>query len=93
MNRSKHRSIHDPRYQSLIEELVKLRKGKGVSQKELAKHLHVLQSDISKIEQCQRRIDLIETLHWLEVVAGKAEAGQTLAEIVQRTYANPSGPS
>jgi transcriptional regulator with XRE-family HTH domain len=91
VNRSKHRSIHDPRYQSFIGQLVKLRKGKGVSQRALAERLRVLQSDISKIEQCQRRIDLLETLLWLEAI-GEADPCRVLSDIVQHFYANSGGP-
>ena len=58
-------SIHDLRYQRLIGGLAKCRKESGVSQQTLAAKIGVSQSDISKIEACERRIDLLETLDWL----------------------------
>lgn len=88
MGRPKHRSIHDARYRSLIGELVKLRKLKGISQCELAKRLNLLQSDISKIEQYQRRVDVLETILWLDAL-GEGHPGALLAEIVAQIYANP----
>jgi len=57
-------SIHDPRYTSLIEELVRIRKSQSVSQEELAERLKEPQSFVSKVETRERRIDLIELVDW-----------------------------
>lgn len=62
------KSIFDPRYKSLISYLSELRKSVNVSQMELAVKLNLSQSDISKIESCERRIDFIETIDWLRAL-------------------------
>ena len=57
-------------YQLMSRLLRKKRKEKGITQEVLASKLGVKQSDISKIERLERRIDLIETIaicHALEV--------------------------
>ncbi len=92
VSRSKHRSILASTRNiktvritiSIRGELVKHQKGKGAyPSRTWQKRLHVLQSDISKIEQCQRRIEPARNfaLAW-QVVAGKAKAIQTLTEML-----------
>ncbi len=56
------KSIHDPRYIEFLARLRAARKGQGVSQSELGRRLGKPQSYISKIESCERRIDLVEAL-------------------------------
>ena len=53
-------TIHDSRYKALIRRVTELRKLTGLSQKELAQAIGVSQSDISKVERCERRLDIIE---------------------------------
>jgi transcriptional regulator with XRE-family HTH domain len=53
-------SIHSKEYKELIKRLVKARKEAGLTQKEVAKKLKQHQSYISKIETCQRRVDVLE---------------------------------
>lgn len=62
----KDKSIHDLRYQSLIEALTCERKRLNISQAELAKKVGMSQSDISKIEQLERRLDVLEFVRILE---------------------------
>jgi transcriptional regulator with XRE-family HTH domain len=62
-------SIHDPRYQSIIDILSQARKSKGVSQNELALKLGFTQPNLSKIESLERRIDVIELLDYLIAVS------------------------
>ena len=62
-------TIHDLRYQSVIRRVTELRKLAGLSQKEIAQSIGVSQSDISKLERCERRLDVIELYDVLWVVA------------------------
>ena len=55
-------SIYKKEYQALIRNLVSLRKAKGLSQKEIALVIGLEQSHISKIENCERRLDVLEFL-------------------------------
>ena len=62
------RSIHDPRYQDLIQKLIELRESKNVTQVELARRLEKPQSYVSKVEILERRLDVIELIDWLKVL-------------------------
>lgn len=66
-------------------ELIQLRKDAGVSQIQLAQKLGLTQSDISKIERFERRIDLIESLDWISAIRGTSALG-TLMRIVKEVY-------
>jgi len=54
------KTIFSPEYVSLISALQASRKASGLSQAELAKKLDKPQSYISKIENKERRLDVIE---------------------------------
>ncbi|MFA5793176.1 MAG: helix-turn-helix transcriptional regulator [Candidatus Gracilibacteria bacterium] len=53
-------SIHSKDYRELIARLKEARKKAGLTQGEVAKKLNKPQSFISKIESCQRRLDILE---------------------------------
>ncbi len=53
--------IYEPEYRVFIDCLRELRLNSKMSQQELATILGCSQSYISKYEQCQKRIDVIET--------------------------------
>lgn len=53
-------SIHSKEYESLIDRLIKARKDAGLTQVQVSELLKKHQSYISKIETCQRRIDVLE---------------------------------
>ena len=55
-------SLHSPKYQKLIEQLIQSRKEAGLMQSDVAKRLKKPQSYISKIETCQRRLDVLELM-------------------------------
>jgi transcriptional regulator with XRE-family HTH domain len=67
-------TIHDPRYQQLIEALIDLRRKSKVSQIDLAKALELSQPDISKVERFVRRIDVLEFFDWAEALAALSNA-------------------
>ena len=58
-------SIHDPRYKKLIQELISIRESKKVTQVELAASLNKHQSYIAKVENLDRRLDILELTDWL----------------------------
>jgi transcriptional regulator with XRE-family HTH domain len=58
-------TIYDQRYIKLIEQLVAVRKGVGITQEALAEALQTEQSKISKVESLDRRIDIMELYDWL----------------------------
>ena len=59
------KTVHTNEYISLINYLIALRKESNISQIDMAKTLNLKQSDISKIEIKERRIDICETFLWL----------------------------
>ncbi|HGH1346074.1 helix-turn-helix transcriptional regulator [Acinetobacter nosocomialis] len=61
-------SIHDPRYIGLIKCLIKMREERKVTQVQLAASLKKHQSYVAKIENLDRRIDLIELKDWLKAL-------------------------
>ncbi len=54
-------------YISIIEILTSERKRLGLSQKEVAKLINLSQSDISKIESLERRLDVVEFKSFINV--------------------------
>lgn len=54
------KTIHDTNYQKLIFELAQERVRLSISQEELAAQLGLNQSDISKIEKYEKRLDVLE---------------------------------
>lgn len=61
-------SIHDPRYIGLIKCLIAMREERKVTQVQLATSLKKHQSYVAKIENLDRRIDLIELKDWLNAL-------------------------
>lgn len=61
-------SIHDPRYKKLIQELIAIRELKKVTQVELATSLKKPQSYIAKVENLDRRLDVLELQDWLSAL-------------------------
>lgn len=58
-------SIHDPRYNKLIQELISIRESKKVTQVALATSLNKPQSYVAKVENLDRRLDILELTDWL----------------------------
>lgn len=58
-------SIHDPRYKNLIKELIQIREFKNITQVKLAASLKKPQSYVAKVENLERRLDVLELYDWL----------------------------
>ncbi|KIQ33225.1 helix-turn-helix domain-containing protein [Pseudomonas viridiflava] len=54
------KTIHNARYQTLLDLLLEARDNAGLTQKELANRLGRPQSFVSKTENAERRLDVIE---------------------------------
>lgn len=62
-------TIHDTRYQSAIQVLVRARKAAKLSQSDLAEKVGFTQPDISKIERLERRLDITEFFDILAAIS------------------------
>lgn len=56
------KSIHQKRYHTVIALLRQKREAAGMTQVQLATKLKISQTAISKIETCERRLDIIELM-------------------------------
>jgi transcriptional regulator with XRE-family HTH domain len=61
-------SIYPNDYRAVIAALVRIRKEKRITQVQLANAMRVNQSFISKVERCERRLDIAELLHVCEIL-------------------------
>lgn len=61
-------SIHDQRYQRLIHSLITIRELKNITQVEVATSLKKPQSYVAKVENFDRRLDVIELIDWVRVL-------------------------
>ncbi len=66
------RSTQHPSYQAFLSFLRDERKSKGVTQVSLAEKLGNRQTFISKLENGERRLDVIELLEYLEAIGSDA---------------------
>lgn len=62
------KSIHSRLYHRIIARLRAKREGKGLTQCQLAKILNVQQTYVSKIETCERRLDILELMNICEAL-------------------------
>jgi transcriptional regulator with XRE-family HTH domain len=62
-------TIHNDEYRDLVRILTDLRRSAGVSQKSLSELLGLEQPDVSKVENFERRLDVLEMMLWLSAVA------------------------
>jgi transcriptional regulator with XRE-family HTH domain len=62
------KSIYDEKYVEIITKLRAARIEKSITQNKLSKILNVPQSYISKVECCERRLDIVEFIYWLDAL-------------------------
>lgn len=62
------KSVHTRNYRLFLELLIKARRDAGVTQEQLAKRLNRPQSFVSKCENGERRLDVIELLQILHSI-------------------------
>ena len=62
------KSIYDEDYIEIITRLRIIRTSKNITQLDLATKMGKTQSFVSNIESCERRLDVIEFLRWLDTL-------------------------
>jgi len=68
MAKERQSSIHNDAYRGIIDILAEARVRAGITQSELAQLMGMSQSDISKIEGYERRLDVLEALDMIRVI-------------------------
>ena len=81
------KSVHTKRYRLFLESLIQARTDAGVTQEEVADRLNRPQSFISKCENGERRIDIIELLDILRAIG--LDALPFLRQIVRSQQGRP----
>ena len=74
------KTIHDQRYIEVVALARQARERSGKTQAEIARALGRPQSYVSKVETCERRVDVIELLRLCRAI------GITLSEIVPAEF-------
>ncbi len=74
------KSLADPRYRAMVERLVALRHTAGLTQRDVAERLSEPRAYVSKIEQCQQRLDPLQLVEWLRAIG--ADEKKFLIEVV-----------
>jgi transcriptional regulator with XRE-family HTH domain len=62
------KTIYNPAYHALVAELVRIRRARRLSQRELAKKLEVSHCFIGRTETFERRLDMVETVELCEAL-------------------------
>lgn len=70
------KSIYDDDYVNLIAALRAIRLERHITQSQLASALNVTQSFVSKVENRDRRLDVVELLSWVDAL------GVSLGEVL-----------
>jgi transcriptional regulator with XRE-family HTH domain len=83
------KSTHSAQYRALLARMRAAREGRGISQQELARRLGKPQSYVSKAELGERRLDVVEFLHFMRAIEGEPFA---LLRDVEREY-KPARPA
>lgn len=60
--------LQDPRYRAIIDRFVELRDEAGLNQRELAERLGLPRSYVSKAENYERGLDLVQMVDWLRAL-------------------------
>ena len=72
------KTIYDPRYVSLISLLRANRISLGITQGHLARRMGVSRTLVVRVEQHERRLDVLELYCWLGVLGLKMAAVETI---------------
>ena len=78
------KSIYTDDYINIISVLRAIRINKNITQAEMAKQLNATQSFISKVENRERRLDVIELLSWIDAL------GVSVSDVLPEKYTGRS---
>lgn len=72
------KTLHSKEYKRLTSWLKEQRVGQGLTIRELADRMGVAHSFVGKVEQCERRLDIIEYVAYCEALNLQASQGISL---------------
>lgn len=79
------KSIYTDDYINIISILRAIRINKNITQAEMAKLLNTTQSFVSKVENRERRLDVIELLLWIDAL------GVSVSDVLPEKYIGGNG--
>ena len=75
------KTLRSPQQTVLIEELRRVRRQAGLTQAVLADKLGVAQSFVAKVENAERRLDVVEFIRWLDAADAFEDATVVLTRM------------
>jgi transcriptional regulator with XRE-family HTH domain len=69
------KTLHAPEYRQLIEWLKTARAERGLTMREFAAELGVPHSYVGKVEQCERKLDVLEYLRYCQALGLNPDKG------------------
>lgn len=83
------KTLRSPQHDLLIEELRRVRRQAGMTQAVLAGKLGVAQSFVAKVENAERRLDVVEFVRWLDAADALKDAMVVLTRIGEAQSDSP----
>jgi transcriptional regulator with XRE-family HTH domain len=77
-------TIYDERYRNLIASLVEFRKAQRITQDQVAAKIGLTRQNVSKVETCSRRLDILELSDWLNALGIKENLPKMLEKLLAR---------
>ncbi|WP_417879701.1 helix-turn-helix domain-containing protein [Vibrio sp.] len=78
------KTLFTPEYAKLIEWLKEARAERGLTMRELAVKLDVPHSYVGKVEQCERKLDVLEYVRYCEALGVKPTVGISILMMKNR---------
>lgn len=78
------KTLFTPEYAKLIEWLKEARAERGLTMRELAVELDVPHSYVGKIEQCERKLDVLEYVRYCEALGVDPKRGVSILIMIER---------
>lgn len=80
---SRLKTIHEPKYKAFINEIVKIRNSKGLSQRALADRIHESAAFVATIEIRERRMDVLETY---KILKGLGLSKSEISKLLEKYF-------
>ena len=75
------KTLRTPQHRALVAELRRVRLAAGLTQAALAAKLGVAQSFVAKVENAERRLDVVEFARWMEATGAFEQCSNVLERV------------